>query len=73
MTDLKKRSGGFTRTPSLHCRGTLEQCTETAVNHIGPCDELVTDPGVDPAFTHLCSVKVARFFLPLAQQTSQVS
>lgn len=42
--------------PSEHCRGTLEQGLKPTHAHIGPCDELVIHPGVDPAFLSLSIV-----------------
>lgn len=42
---------GDARTPSEHCSGTLEQGTEPKNAHIGPCDELVSHPGVDLPLT----------------------
>lgn len=44
--------GGGARTSSEHYRGALEQCTEFTNAHIEPCDELATNPGVDPTFAH---------------------
>lgn len=32
------------------CRGTFEQATEPAIAHIGPCDKLATQSGVDPLY-----------------------
>lgn len=36
--------------PSEHCRGTREQGMKFTHAYIGPCDDLVIHPGVDPAF-----------------------
>lgn len=41
--------GKGARTPSEQCGGTLEQSAEPTTAHIGPYDELVTHPGVDPS------------------------
>lgn len=45
--------GGDASTPSEHCSGTLEQGTEPKDAHIGPCDELVSHPGVDLPLTSM--------------------
>lgn len=43
--------GGDARTPLEHCSGTLEQVTEPKNAHIGPCDELLSHPGLDLPLT----------------------
>lgn len=44
------------KVPSEDCRGTLEKGTEPTNAQIGPCDELATHPGMDPAFAHCVSI-----------------
>lgn len=51
-TKLERCSG---KTTSGHCRGTPEQGTKYTKAHIGPCNEVVTYPGVDPAVAPICA------------------
>lgn len=40
-------AGEVPRAPSAHCQGTLEQGAGPPNAQMGPCDELVTGPGMD--------------------------
>lgn len=41
------------RTPSKHCRGTVEQDTAPPNAEIGPCDELVNSPEMYSVFARV--------------------